>query len=486
MSTEAPLISDPLMELVNAFKAALRPTSAPPSASGCPMAMPVTFAGKAAECSGFLLRVNLFILMQPQQFSLENTKVAFLISLLTGKALQWAKAIWNSNNPIINSFEQFTKHFSEVFSTATDTLTTSDQLFRLQQASVNDYTLRFHMLVGASGWNKIALLCDYRQGLNPEIRAAMALYDDSIGLESFLQRTTRVSQRLAACQPPVTAPQSASLAACSPVPEPMQVDSTRLSRTERNHRISLGLCLYCGHQGHLICNCPVRPPRPVVSTTHSDVETTHLTLLPVVLHTTEQSLSVSALVDSGSFGNFISQECLNQLQLSRQRHSQEYAVKTIQGKPLGRGRIRHSSPFITLQVGLFHSERIRFLVLENSTVSIILGRPWLQQHLPELHWDPCDITSWSDRCYEQCLSNIPRSPPILIHLSSTQVESPEPEIPPEIPAEYMAFEDVFSKQAATHLPPHRPWDCAIELLPGAQLPKGKIYPVHLEAPDDGG
>ncbi|KAL0149363.1 hypothetical protein M9458_055401, partial [Cirrhinus mrigala] len=56
---------------------------------------------------------------------------------------------------------------------------------------------------------------------------------------------------------------------------------------------------------------------------------------------------------------------------------------------------------------------------------------------------------------------------------------PEPEIPPEIPAEYMAFQDVFSKQAATHLPPHRPWDCAIELLPAAQLPKGKIYPLSI-------
>ncbi|KAL0188441.1 hypothetical protein M9458_015540, partial [Cirrhinus mrigala] len=211
--------------------------------------------------------------MQPQQFPSENAKVAFLISLLTGKALQWAKAIWNSNNPIINSFEQFTSHFSEVFSTATSTLPTSDQLFRLQQgsSSVNKYTLHFRTLATASGWNEIVLLGTYRQGLNPEIRAAMALYDDSIGLESFLQRTTRVSQRLAACQPP---PQPASMAASYPVPEPMQVDTTRLSRTERNHRISLGLCLYCGNQGHLIRNCPVRPPRPV--DVFSKQEATHL------------------------------------------------------------------------------------------------------------------------------------------------------------------------------------------------------------------
>ncbi|KAL0161376.1 hypothetical protein M9458_045101, partial [Cirrhinus mrigala] len=43
----------------------------------------------------------------------------------------------------------------------------------------------------------------------------------------------------------------------------------------------------------------------------------------------------------------------------------------------------------------------------------------------------------------------------------------------------MAYPDVFSKQAATQLPPHRPWDCAINLLPGAQLPKGKVYPLSI-------
>jgi len=41
------------------------------------------------------------------------------------------------------------------------------------------------------------------------------------------------------------------------------------------------------------------------------------------------------------------------------------------------------------------------------------------------------------------------------------------------------FQDVFSKQLATELPSHWPWDCAINLLPGATLPKGKIYPLSI-------
>ncbi|KAL0154173.1 hypothetical protein M9458_050520 [Cirrhinus mrigala] len=184
MSTETPAAANPLTELVNALKAAFQPTPVPPSASGSPMAMPATFAGEAAECSGFLLQVNLFIQMQPQMFLSENAN-----AIITHR-------------------------------TTTGSLSTSDQLFRIQQgtSSVTEYTLQFRTL--AAGWNETALLGAYRQGLNSDIRAAMALYDDSIGLESFLQRTTRVAQRLAACQPLITAPQLASVAASSPTPTP--------------------------------------------------------------------------------------------------------------------------------------------------------------------------------------------------------------------------------------------------------------------------
>lgn len=79
------------------------------------------------------------------------------------------------------------------------------------------------------------------------------------------------------------------------------------------------------------------------------------------------------------------------------------------------------------------------------------------------------------------VSNIPvprvKNPSLQIH--STLVESPEPLEVPKIPSDYAAFQDVFSKQAATKLQPHRSWDCAIDLLPGAKLPKDRVYPLSI-------
>ncbi len=44
-----------------------------------------------------------------------------------------------------------------------------------------------------------------------------------------------------------------------------------------------------------------------------------------------------------------------------------------------------------------------------------------------------------------------------------------------VPAEYCDLRAVFSKSRATSLPPHRLYDCAIDLLPGTSPPKGRLY-----------
>ncbi|KAI3365127.1 hypothetical protein L3Q82_010108, partial [Scortum barcoo] len=45
----------------------------------------------------------------------------------------------------------------------------------------------------------------------------------------------------------------------------------------------------------------------------------------------------------------------------------------------------------------------------------------------------------------------------------------------KVPPCYYDLKEVFNKTKATSLPPHREWDCAIELLPGAPIPKARLY-----------
>ncbi len=49
------------------------------------------------------------------------------------------------------------------------------------------------------------------------------------------------------------------------------------------------------------------------------------------------------------------------------------------------------------------------------------------------------------------------------------------------PEEYLDLRAVFSRSRATSLPPHRPYDCSIDLLPGTMPPRGRLY--SLSAPE---
>ncbi len=242
--------ADAFDELVSALRVSLTPLSTPPSASASPMALPSAYSGEAVECSGFLLQISLYIEMQPQKFATERAKVAFLLLLLSGCALLWAHAIWNSQSTIINSFDAFVAHFKEVCGQSTGSLSIPDQLIRLRQgrSTVSDYTLQFCTLAATNGWNEAALLTAYRQGLDSQIRMQMAIYDDSMGLENFMLLAGQISQLITACHSDDIALPPAGY----PGPEPMQMDATRLTSMERARRLSSGLCLYCGSSGHFI------------------------------------------------------------------------------------------------------------------------------------------------------------------------------------------------------------------------------------------
>jgi len=47
------------------------------------------------------------------------------------------------------------------------------------------------------------------------------------------------------------------------------------------------------------------------------------------------------------------------------------------------------------------------------------------------------------------------------------------------PAEYLDLKEVFSKSYAASLPQHRPYDIAIDLLPGTSPSKGKLYSLSI-------
>ncbi|QRW25843.1 Retrotransposable element Tf2 protein [Rhizoctonia solani] len=85
---------------------------------------------------------------------------------------------------------------------------------------------------------------------------------------------------------------------------------------------------------------------------------------------------------------------------------------------------------------------------------------WLKKHNPQISWEKHTLIFNSLYCSNNCLAI-----PAVLELKAVE----------EIPLPYQEFSKVFSEEESSKLPPHRPYNIAIELLPDAKPQHGPIY-----------
>lgn len=105
----------------------------------------------------------------------------------------------------------------------------------------------------------------------------------------------------------------------------------------------------------------------------------------------------------------------------------------------------------------------------------------MQKHNPHVDWRSGKIKGWGEDCVKTCkldqvkCTNVPQVPKMnLLRSSGTDSEYPDLS---KVPSCYHDVKEVFNKTKAMSLPPHCPSDCAIDLLPGAPIPKGRLYSI---------
>ncbi|XP_036072769.1 uncharacterized protein lrfn4b [Oryzias melastigma] len=180
-------------------------------------------------------------------------------------------------------------------------------------------------------------------------------------------------------------------------------------------------------------------------------------------------IPVRALVDSGAEQNLIDAELAKQAGLTIESLPQPLRVVSLNGKTVA------ITSQVTEPVHLItsgnHHEYTRFLLFTCPHNPLVLGFPWLRTHNPVIDWSSSRVTGWSDYCHATCLRSARSSG---VDPVATEGQPSSPDLS-EVPPEYHDLAEVFSKSRALSLPPHRPYDCAIELQPGAALPKSRLY-----------
>ena len=186
------------------------------------------------------------------------------------------------------------------------------------------------------------------------------------------------------------------------------------------------------------------------------------------------TLEVVTMIDSGATGNFIDANYCSKLNIPTIKKKKPESVRAVDGTMLTSGLITHQTQSILLRCGQHspeHQEEIYFDLIDAPQFGIILGMPWLTLHNPIIKWIERKVLFSSDWCQKNCLASFQKKD----ICSNTHVIATAEEQNTELPVEYQEFKDIFCEKSAEVLPPHRDYDCQIDLVAGAKIPCSRIY-----------
>ncbi|KAF8642971.1 hypothetical protein AX16_009290 [Volvariella volvacea WC 439] len=153
-----------------------------------------------------------------------------------------------------------------------------------------------------------------------------------------------------------------------------------------------------------------------------------------------------------------------------------------------------------MQIG-YHHETIDLVVVNLGSTNVFIGFKWLIKHNPLIDWQTSDIIL--ERCPESCKQeqqelwfldsceetlpqpysdihyiNDDKPLPYLsyMYLRENNIKTINPSL--EIPKYVHPYADVFSEQDFETLPERRPWDHAIDLIPGSKPKDCGIYSLN--------
>uniref|UniRef100_A0A1A8RC02 CCHC-type domain-containing protein n=1 Tax=Nothobranchius rachovii TaxID=451742 RepID=A0A1A8RC02_9TELE len=224
--------------------------------------LPEKWDGTHGSPEGLLATLAMTFECQPHRYATPRSRVAMLVSLLTGRAQEWAAAMYNKKSEVCNDYEMFVNELRRVFVPPSGETSTETQLLQLRQGNqtVAQYTSRFRTKAAKLRWGDDALKAIYLEGLSSRIRDGMigretpGTLDEAADLA--LQMDLRLFTRRPA-EPAAAATNDRSRSANPLTDEPMQLG--HLNPEERERRYKEGLCAYCGAPGHRRFSCPSRP-----------------------------------------------------------------------------------------------------------------------------------------------------------------------------------------------------------------------------------
>ena len=156
---------------------------------------PERYEGHPGRCCGFLLQCSLAFKLQASMFPTERSRVAYVISLLSERALAWTTAIWEKQSDICFNWQSFTQEMKRVFDHPICGRNTAQRLIALRQGSrsVADYTIDIWTLAAE---NTEALHSAFLNILSEVLKDELASQDNPDTLDELIVLAIRIDNWL--------------------------------------------------------------------------------------------------------------------------------------------------------------------------------------------------------------------------------------------------------------------------------------------------
>lgn len=229
--------------------------------------LPPRFNGESGKCRGFLAQCQIVYRAQPSRFQSEDSRVALILSLLEGPALDWAVPLIRAQAPVLNDSQSLMNEMEMVFDHELYDKEVAMKLTRMRQgtSSVAEFSITFRTLAGATGWPEGPLITLFTNALSDQVKDALAAVGSPDTFDTLVTSAIRIDNRIrerererrhrhtrVPLEEGLPFPPRSSVVSSS---EPMQVDSTSV-RDSGEGGSREDWCRYCRRKGHTKVECP--------------------------------------------------------------------------------------------------------------------------------------------------------------------------------------------------------------------------------------
>lgn len=172
-----------------------------PNANACSdprVLTPERFLGERSKFRAFCNACELYFALQPRTFSLEATKVGFVISLLQGEPQAWAHRLLEQKATSLTDLAMFFNAMAQLYEDPQQTATAEAALHNLQQGCrvAEDYVSEFRRWSSDTNWNDAALRYQFHMGLSGPLKDKLARVEVPLSLDVFINSSIQIDQRL--------------------------------------------------------------------------------------------------------------------------------------------------------------------------------------------------------------------------------------------------------------------------------------------------